>query len=224
MATEIGPIEREGTSSVVQSAVLPPRGRFYVFEGIDGSGKTTVAKRVYESLLTGIGREVVLTAEPTDTWLGDNVRRAHVEDVGPLTEALLFVADRAAHTERIRRWLESGKIVLSDRYFASTLAYQGAMLLPFLGRGAIDWLRAVNEPAVMRPDLTFFLAVPPATGMERLSGRNERTKFEKLEFLNEVDRIYRKLAEEDDSFITVDATRSLDDVVSEILNLIKDNI
>jgi dTMP kinase len=224
MTAEISLTARERTASDIQSEAAPARGRFYVFEGIDGAGKSTVANRVFETVTAGTDREVVLTSEPSDSWLGDCVRRSHGEDVSPISEALLFVADRASHTERIRKWLESGMIVLSDRYYASTLAYQGATLKPLLGDMAVEWLKSVNEPVIIHPDLTFLLTIPPETGMRRLSVRNERTKFEKLEFLREVDRIYRSLAEKDDTFIVVDASRPLEDVMETVVETIRGNL
>jgi len=195
-----------------------------VFEGIDGAGKSTVARRVFETLAASMDREVVLTSEPSDSWLGDCVRRSHREGVSPACEALLFVADRSDHTERIRKWLENGAIVLSDRYYASTLAYQGAALKPFLGEKSVEWLKTLNDPVVIHPDLTFMLLIPPEIGMKRLSERNERTKFEKLGFLREVDRIYRDLAEGDETFVVIDASGTIDAVTGAILEAIKSNI
>jgi dTMP kinase len=224
MTTENDLTARERVSSDVQSEVASPHGRFYVFEGIDGAGKSTVAGKVFEILKAGTDREIVLTSEPSDSWLGDCVRRSHREGVSPISEALLFVADRAHHTERIRKWLEDGMIVLSDRYYASTIAYQGAALKPLLGGMAVAWLKSINEPAIIRPDMTFLLLIPPETGMKRLSERNERTKFEKLGFLREVDKIYRDLAEEDETFVVIDASRSIDEVTGTIVEAMKGNI
>ncbi|MGD0056711.1 MAG: dTMP kinase [Methanomassiliicoccales archaeon] len=224
MTTDSGLTTRERVSSDVQSEAALPHGRFYAFEGIDGAGKSTVANRAFEVLTVGTDREVVLTSEPTDSWLGDCVRHSHDEGVGPISEALLFVADRASHTERIRKWLEEGTIVLSDRYYASTLAYQGAALKPLLGDKALEWLKSINEPAIIRPDLTFLLVIPPAMGMKRLSGRNERTKFEKLDFLREVDKIYRSLAEGDETFVVIDASRPIEEVTGTIVEALKSNL
>ena len=103
------------------------RAGFVTFEGIDGSGKTTVARLVADRLAEK-GERVFLTAEPTKAWLGDAVRRSYEDDVGGLAESFLFLADRAAHQEEIRIHLDSGEIVLCDRYLDSTYAYQGARL------------------------------------------------------------------------------------------------
>src|SRR5690242_1308698 len=116
------------------------------FEGIDGSGKTTVSRLVVESLRKN-GKAVYLTCEPTHTWLGDAVRRAYEDDVGPITESFLFLADRAAHVPEIRAHLAKRELVVCDRYADSTFAYQGARLrdiirdpLRFLQRASEDWL------------------------------------------------------------------------------------
>lgn len=224
MTTAFPAMTREESIADIRSIDLARRGRFYVFEGIDGSGKTTISSNVYRLLRAETSREVILTAEPTDTWLGDAIRRACAENLGPFVEALLFVADRSAHTENIQKWIDSGKVVLSDRYYASTLAYQGASLIPLIGNRALDWLRLINEPVIRKPDLTFFLQIPPEIGIKRLKERSEKTKFERLEFLREVDRLYKMIAKDDDSFVLIDATKSIDAIVSEIVHLIKKNL
>lgn len=224
MTTDAGVAAREGASSDVSVDQQPPRGRFYVLEGIDGAGKSTVARSVSQALVSQTGREVVLTSEPTDSWLGDCVRRAHGEALNAVSETLLFIADRATHTDAIRGWIERGMIVLSDRYYASTLAYQGAMLKPVLGRKAVDWLRMVNEPIIVRPDLTFLLSLPPESGIGRLASRTGRTKFEKLEFLREVDRIYTELARNDETYVVVDAMLPVESVAEVVLSAIKGNL
>jgi len=88
---------------------------FVTFEGIDGSGKTTVSRLVAESLRAK-GHTVYLTSEPTTTWLGDAVRHAYADDVGAIAESFLFLADRAAHLTDIRAHLQKGELVLCDRY------------------------------------------------------------------------------------------------------------
>ena len=103
------------------------RGRFITFEGIDGAGKTTIIRRI-EPELRSRGYRVVITTEPTRTWLGDAVKRSYDDDIGPLAETFLFLADRARHTIQIREWLARGATVVSDRYADSTYAYQGARL------------------------------------------------------------------------------------------------
>ncbi len=195
----------------------PVRGRFITFEGIDGSGKTTIAHRVGAALKKR-GAKVVLTTEPTRTWLGDAVKRSYDDDVGPLAETFLFLADRARHTEAIREWLQAGAIVISDRYADSTYAYQGARLAGVV-RDPVGWLRAVSAPAVVEPDLTFLLEVPPALGLRRIAGRARRIRFETLRFLTKVAENYDRLARSR-RWARIDATRPAGDVTREALAVI----
>jgi len=211
------------TESVAVAEVK--RGIFVVFEGIDGSGKSTAAKGVFDLLSQEMPGRVVLTAEPTDTWIGDAVRRANREEVGDAAEALLFVADRAEHTERIRGWLAEGKVVLCDRYYLSTVAYQGAALRRAMGaRRAIEWLKAMNEPIVVHPDLTLLFTLGVQQAMERLQARPGRTKFEELEYLLDVDLIYRSSIMDDPSAHTIDASKPVEEVVATALRVIKDKL
>jgi dTMP kinase len=221
MTTELGPVPGEETTSDVKAISTRGAGKFYVFEGIDGSGKTTVSRRLFEKISQESHREVLLTTEPTDSWLGDAVRRSYDEDVNPLTEALLFVADRANHTERITDWLSKGIIVLCDRYNASTLAYQGAALQKRMGNSAIEWLKSVSSRVIIEPDITFLFSVSPEKAILRLNRRDEISKFERVEYLMEVDAIYRKVADEDPTFFVVDASAPLEDVIDEVLRAIK---
>src|SRR5207244_12887061 len=115
---------------------------FVTFEGIDGSGKTTVSRLVKDRLRSR-GHSVFLTSEPTGDWLGETVRRGIEKGVSPLTESFLFLADRAAHIPEIRSHLDPGECVLCDRYADSTYAYQGAHLVG-----------ALHEPTRFPPPAT----------------------------------------------------------------------
>src|SRR4030042_4873637 len=97
--------------------------RFVTFEGIDGSGKSTVSKLVYKQLKSK-GLDVVLTVEPTDTWIGKQVKKCIASNSDPFVTAFIFIADRIEHGKQIKKWLNEGKIVLCDRYAESTYAYQ----------------------------------------------------------------------------------------------------
>jgi dTMP kinase len=198
---------------------VPRKGAFIVFEGIDGSGKSTVAERVFEILSEEMPGSVILTAEPTESFIGKAVRHANQSGTDELAEALLFVADRAEHTKEIRAWLSEGKVVLCDRYYASTIAYQGALLKDRLGgaKKAVEWLKAMNEPVIIHPDLTLLLTVSVTTAIERLTSRKALTKFEDLRYLHDVDLIYRGLCMEDSSFHTLDASKPVHEVVQEAL-------
>ena len=198
--------------SEVESGI---RGRFFVFEGIDGSGKSTVSK-LFAERLAGAGRKVEWTAEPTTSWIGEQVRRSNKEANSDFAETLLYMADRAEHTAQISKWLADGRSIVCDRYVGSTLAYQSVTLRNHLGSRALEWLKMVNEPFIVRPDATFLLRIDPQAAMDRMAGRKEREKFEKLEFLRKVAAMYDRLAEEDPTYVVVDASLPLDEVVDRV--------
>ena len=193
------------------------RGRFITFEGIDGAGKTTIIRRI-EPELRSRGYRVVITTEPTRTWLGDAVKRSYDDDIGPLAETFLFLADRARHTIQIREWLARGATVVSDRYADSTYAYQGARL-----RGIVDdpirWLRSVSAPVVLQPDLTILLDIPPRLGLRRIAGRKRKIRFERKAFLTSVAENYLQLARSR-RFARIDGSLSADAVAREAMRII----
>ena len=193
------------------------RGRFITFEGIDGAGKTTIIRRI-EPELRSRGYRVVITTEPTRTWLGDAVKRSYDDDIGPLAETFLFLADRARHTMQIREWLARGATVVSDRYADSTYAYQGARL-----RGIVDdpirWLRSVSAPVVLQPDLTILLDIPPRLGLRRIAGRKRKIRFERKAFLTSVAENYLQLARSR-RFVRIDGSLSADAVAREAMRII----
>lgn len=191
---------------------------FVTFEGIDGSGKSTVCRRV-AGLLKGSGEHVYLTGEPTASWLGDAVRHSFEDDVGPLAEAFLFLADRAVHQEEIRTHLAAGGLVLSDRYADSTYAYQGARLEGIVPQ-PMEFLRRASEPWLLQPDLTILLRVPADIGLARISGREDKARFEEHALLTKVAANYDRLARSP-RFATVDATKPLDEVVNGALAAIR---
>ncbi len=220
MTSDLDLLAREESDISSDSAVATSSGRFFVFEGIDGSGKTTVAREVSERIEQEVGPRVVQTAEPTSTWMGDCVRRGNETRVSALSEALLFLADRAEHTRRIKGWLSEDMVVVCDRYNASTLAYQGAMLREQEGDEALEWLKSVSAPTTIAPDLTFLLRISPEEALERINNRRSLTRFERLEFLVEVAEIYDMLADEDPDFVVIDATQSLESVVNEVMSFV----
>jgi len=191
---------------------------FVTFEGIDGSGKTTVSRLVHEALAKR-GERVFLTGEPTKTWLGDAVRHAYEDDVGPLAESFLFLADRAAHVEEIRRHLAAHEIVLCDRYADSTYAYQGARLEGVVDH-PVDFLRRITEPWILNPNLTIYLRITPDLGLRRIAGRPTKIRFEDPALLRKVAENYETLAKEK-GFVVLDATRPVSEVVSEALAAIE---
>lgn len=180
---------------------------FIAFEGIDGCGKSTHAGLLAEWLRQR-GRDVVLTAEPTDGRIGQLIReilKGNVE-VDPRTLALLFTADRVEHVKEIRGALEAGKDVITDRYYYSTVAYQAAQ--------GVDrkWLLDMNV-FTLKPDLVIFLDVDPATGEGRARSGEV---FEKRDFLEKVRMEYRKFR----TFHVVDSSKPKEAVQDEIREIV----
>jgi dTMP kinase len=172
------------------------RGRFIVFEGIDGSGKTTQAKAIAEWLPTsGLipeGRKVVLTREPGATPVGATIREIVLhgrDDLDPVAELLLFAADRAQHVATvIKPALERGDWVVCDRFTGSTIAYQG------YGRGhdlqVIDQVNAISTGG-LEPDLVIWLSVDAQIAANRMGGR-DRFERQKIDFMRRVHQGYCK--------------------------------
>ncbi len=194
---------------------------FIVFEGIDGSGKTTISRKIGRKLREE-GYEVFITEEPTETWVGRDVRRAIEEEKNPMTQALLFFADRAEHIEEIKKNMK--KIVLCDRYVYSTYAYQGAQLSKIMDiKEALAWLEKIYEPMKIVPDMIFLIDVEPETGIGRIYGREKKEKFERIGFLKKVREIYLNLGNRY-GFIIIDGNREIEDVVNEILIRIEEKL
>jgi len=178
-------------------------------EGIDGSGKTTVAEALQDSL----SPETVFTREPTGSWYGEAVDRSiGDDDADPLAELFLYTADHADHLSRlIRPALREGRLVVSDRYADSRYAYQGATLAGEVTR-PVEYVRGIHEPFTREPDLTLYLDVPPETGAERAGASN---KFETAGYLGRVRENYEDLVDADPArFVRIDATRSPETVVA----------
>ena len=182
---------------------------FIVFEGIDGSGKSSAIERLRESLESS-GRKVMVTVEPTLGAIGKLV--AETDGLTPEAEALLFTADRAEHTKQIRAWMDDGYTVISDRYFASTLAYQSAAGMD------IGWLKAINSKVIVQPDVTILMDIDPEISLERVNRRGETSRFEKLDYLRKVRQAYLSLSDEY-GFTKVDASRDRDTVADEIIKI-----
>ena len=184
-------------------------GTFITFEGIDGSGKSTQLRLLANFLQQG-GCEVLLTREPGGTPVGNRLRAALLdahEEVDPLTELLVFAADRAQHVRRVLRpALESGRIVFSDRYADATRAYQGA------GRGfSTELIEEIIQLATegLKPDLTvlFDLSIEDSTVRTQRRGngsqRGDRLDAENNEFHSRVRAAYLQLAESEPERIKI---------------------
>ena len=194
---------------------------FVTFEGIDGAGKTTVSRLVAESFRAA-GVPVFLTTEPTATWLGDAVRRAYDDDVGPIAESFLFLADRAAHVDEIQAHLEKRELVLSDRYADSTYAYQGARLEGVV-RDPVRFLQRASEAWIVPPDLTLLLRVPAELGLKRIQTRPNLIRFEDLGFLKKVAANYDRLARSR-RFVVLDGARDAKAVAADAVAAIEKRI
>lgn len=193
-------------------------GTFITFEGIDGSGKSTQL-RLLANFLRSQEAQVVATREPGGTPVGLRLRAALLdaqEQVDPLTELLVFAADRAQHVRRILRpALAAGQIVLSDRYADATKAYQGA------GRGfSPELISKIVHLATegLKPDLTLLFDLPVAESLARLRRRSEgkqrgdRLDSEHAEFHTRVRDAYLRLAEEEpDRFQIIAANGAVDE-------------
>ncbi len=179
------------------------RGKFFTFEGIDGSGKTTISKMVYDDITKK--RDAVWTKEPTYGWLGKAVERAVEEGMDAATVALLFAADRKEHLKDINNWLDEGKTVICDRYADSTIAYQAVNLSGT--DEPIKWLKEIHSPFYVEPDITFLFVLDPSTAIKRIEGR-ELSPFEKISFLEKVQENYIRMADGNKRFIKLDATES----------------
>ncbi len=199
---------------------------FITFEGPDGSGKTTQA-RLLAAWLREQGYDVVLTREPGGTDIGNQIRTVLHDPrntaMDARTEILLYSADRAQHVaQRIRPALATGKIVISDRYADSTLAYQG------YGRMLnLEALQAITAFATggLKPDLTLYLDIDPHAGLmrRRLSGDEwNRLDAETLQFHQRVRTGYQELIRQDpERWAVVSVTRPIEEVQAEIRTLVQ---
>ena len=178
-------------------------------EGLDGSGKTTVAEALRDAY-----PGAVFTREPTRSWYGEAVRRSlEDDDADPVAELFLYTADHAAHlAEVVRPALARDALVISDRYSDSRYAYQAAALEGRVER-PLEYIVGVHTPWTVPPDLTLYLDVDPETGATRSGATN---KFEQAAFLRSVRDNYERLLRNDpDRFVRIDAGRSPEAVIDE---------
>jgi dTMP kinase len=193
-------------------------GLFVTFEGIDRSGKSTQARMLAEAL----GSEALGVREPGGTPAGERVRDLLKDADVPLgaeAEALLFAAARAELVARvIRPALEDGRVVVSDRFLDSSLAYQGG------ARGlGVDEVERINRFATggLAPDLTFLLEIDPVTAAAR-AGESDRFEDEGLELQTAVLEAYEQLVAADPGrWRRIDAARSPDEVHADVLSEVK---
>ncbi len=191
-------------------------GLFVVIEGIDGTGKSTLAARLYSELKKQ-GLNCLLTFEPTKGEWGKIIRQSFTAKsrMDPQKEVELFLKDRKEHLDKtVIPALKDGRIVICDRYFYSTCAYQGARGLDF------EKILKMNKEFAIEPDLCILLCLDPNEAIKRItkSRGDKANNFEGLEYLKKVSKIYDKF---DDTCITrLDASLPPD----QVLNVAKEKV
>ena len=203
---------------------------FITFEGPDGSGKSTIIKKVYEKLIND-GFDIVLTREPGGTPIAEKIRDIILDNsnfaLDARTEALLYAASRRQHlVEKIRPALKEGKIVLCDRFLDSSLAYQGG------GRNlGVQNVLNINLFATENtyPDLTLFFDIDPELGLKRVSQDKKRVA-DRLDNENENfhEKVYSTFKEivntNSQRIITIDASKSIEEVTECAYKTIKEKL
>ncbi len=188
-----------------------------VIEGIDGAGKTTIAKSLAEKL-NSHGIRSVYTYEPFNDLIVNILNRLG-RRLGPVFEALMMAADRYYHVEEIiKPALRDGLTVISDRYVYSSIAYQGAQGVP------ISWIKTINEFAP-RPDLAIYLDVPVELGIKRKKTSTTRIPYleSSAEMLERARKIYMDLVK-DGELILVDASLPINEVLNRVVELAEEVI
>jgi len=183
---------------------LSKKGVFICIEGLDGCGKTTQAKLLAKKF--GKSYNAVYTAEPSRGKIGTYIRECCLygeKRLSTVVEALLFAADRFEHVENeVLPALREGRLVISDRYVYSSLAYQGAAGL------SLEWIERVNEHA-LKPDLAVFIDVELEAIMNRL--KSKRSVMENMETLQKVRDVYLKFVAKG-VIARIDGNRAKDEV------------
>lgn len=202
-------------------------GIFISLEGPDGSGKSTAAKKILLQLQQLSTQEVVLTREPGGSAIAEQLRDiildVHNSAMDARTEALLYAAQRRQHiVDVILPALQANKIVLSDRYIDSSVAYQGAGRQ--LGMQEI-WQLNLFATQKLLPQLTLYFDIPPAVGLKRIQQKRaqaaDRLEKEQLDFHQRVTAAYQQLIKQDaDRIVKIDARQTPDQVVADCLAII----
>ena len=191
---------------------------FITFEGIDGSGKSTVMKHVYKNLKSE-GFDVVKTFEPTNSWIGKKVQECIETKTDPFITTFAFLADRFDHCKKIQKWLDEGKIVLCDRYAESTYAYQSVQMIDEIDN-PIKWLQELSKDRIIIPDRTFMFIIDAKDAIKRIQHRDNLIPFEKVSFLNKVNENY-KLLSKGKRFKNIDASKSIEELIKICIDDIK---
>jgi dTMP kinase len=197
------------------------KGKFIVFEGLDGSGQSTQAKLLSDFLIKN-GLQVILTKEPTkDSKVAGKIKEILGKKIKIKPKKLqeLFVEDRKEHLEKIIiPALKSGKIVVCDRYFFSTFAYGKSEGLD------LEWLIKMNNEFLL-PDITFILKVSPRVCVQRIEERGEGKQFFEIEDkLEKVWQTFEILPNLFENVYLIDGEKSIDEVFSEVKELISSEL
>ena len=203
---------------------------FVTIEGTEGSGKSSVVAEVVK-LLEKDGEVIVRTREPGGTPIAEEIRNVILDKkntaMDSMTEALLYAASRRQHlVEKVWPLSKEGKIVISDRFLDSSLAYQGG------ARGlGIDKILALNQYATdgFYPDLTLLFDLDPRIGLARIAANNNREvnrlDLEKIEFHDSVRKTFLELAKRfSDRYVVLDASKPFGEVVQDAYKAIKDRL
>ena len=206
------------------------KGLFITFEGNEGSGKTTILHRVVEMFKKEF-IDIFITREPGGNKIAEEIRNVILDnkntEMDSKTEALLYAAARRQHlVQTVMPLLNEGKIVISDRYIDSSLAYQG------YARGVgIDDVYKINMFATDNclPQLTLFFDIDPDTGLERIAENSQREvnrlDNEQIEFHRRVHMGYMLLVDKfKDRFVIVDASKDIETVTQQVYQILKDYI
>ncbi|MHA1784076.1 MAG: dTMP kinase [Candidatus Helarchaeota archaeon] len=190
---------------------------FIVLDGIDGCGSTTHTK-LLEKWFKDLKLEVYITHEPTNSNIGKIIKEnLKLDKSFPELDALLFAADRIKHSKEISNLLKNKINVISDRYFESSIAYQGAQGLD------LNWIKTLNKN-ILEADIYIILDVDPKISLERITKeRRFLEKFEKLETLRKVRSIFLKRANEM-GYDIIDSSASIELVHEKITNIIRKRI
>lgn len=194
------------------------KGILIAIEGIDGAGKTTQAKILYDKLKQE-KYDVCLLHEPTESKWGkeiDEIAKNGRRKVEPQREFKLFYLDRKKDVEEnILPALRKNKIIIMDRYYFSSVAYQGALGLD------PDFIEKENEKIAPRPLLTIILDAPPRIALSRIKNRDKTPNhFEREKYLAKVRNIFKKRFEDRADVVILDGSQSIDTMASEIMNIL----
>lgn len=200
---------------------------FITFEGLDCSGKSTQAKLLFESLKSR-NFKCVLLREPGGTKISEKIRKIlldkNLKDMTALTEFMLFSASRSQLvSEVIKPFLEKNYIVICDRYFDSSTAYQA-----YGGKLDLRKVRTINHFCTggLKPDLTFLIDLKPQDCLKRISGRlADRMENKNISYFKRVYKGFKKIASENKKrFIIIDGNRSIEQISKEILYIVENKL